>query len=277
MRSVLPLLIAGFALSVANSRADDPPKAAPGKPLDFTGRAAASASVEIRPRASGYLTKIAVKEGATVKKGDLLVEIDSRPYLADLDMARAKVAQAEAEAKVASTTLAGTKGLAASKVVGRDEITLAEAKLAKAEAGVAVAKAEMERSALALSWTKLTAPIDGRLGRIYLSEGALVSPDAGGPITVITRTDPIHVWFDVDERTVLALRRIGATDGERLGVAIALADENGFPHSGKLDFIESNVDSKTGAARFRATLPNPKGILFPGIFVRVRLTPSAGK
>lgn len=273
MRAVALFLIAGVSFVTTTTRADDPPKPAPPKVWEFGGHVEA-ATADVRARATGYVTRIAVKEGAAVKKGDLLAEIDPRYYAAEVEVAKARLKAAEAKLQAAKVNLAGTKKVFDKGVVSADEVRITEAGAAEAEAGVLVARAELERAELMLSWTKVTAPFDGRVGRFAVPEGNLVRADNTRVVTVVA-TDPLFVAVDVDERTILRLRRAGLAEPGKLSVAVGLADEEGYPHEAKLDFIDPQVDPAKATVRIRATLRNPKGMLSPGMFVRVRLTAPA--
>lgn len=266
MRAAMFVLIAGLALPSPGTRADDPPKG-----WEFVGRTQAAA-VEVRARATGDLTRVAVKEGAAVKKGDLLVEVFPRPYQLDLDAARARVQAAAARLEVAKIETASAKKLLTQNVVSQQEVTLHEAKEAEAEATLGVAKVEVARAELNLARTQVRAPIDGRVSRIQATEGGLVTADQS-PILTVVATDPLAVTFNVPEGLVLQLHRDGLADPGKLGVAVGFAGEEGHPHEAKLDVIAPEVDPSAGTVRFRATVPNPKGLLLPGMSARVRLTP----
>jgi RND family efflux transporter MFP subunit len=245
----------------------------PSKGWAFAGQMQASAAVEVQARVAGYLSGVAVKEGAAVKKGDLLAEILSRPYQLDVDAAKARVRATEARLKAAKLKTANTKRLLQQKVTSEDELALNEAAEAEVEAGLAVAKVEAERAQMNLALTQVRAPIDGRVGRIHTTEGNLVIADQTHILTLLA-TDRLHVSFDVPEATLLQLRRDGLADPGKLGVAVGFAIDEGYPHAAKLDLIELEVDPKTGNVRFRATVPNPQGLLSPGMSARVRLTPA---
>jgi RND family efflux transporter MFP subunit len=278
MRYIALLLVSGAALASVTIRAAEPqnppeaPKPAPGNALDFTGRIEA-ATIEIRPRVTGFLEKILVKEGAMVKQGDLLAEIDPRQYKADLEVSRAKFAVAVAGSKSAAANLALVKRAITKGVVSEEALTQADAEQERAEALVKVAKGEVELAELNLTWTKLASPMTGRVGRFTQTAGSLLTSD-GQAVVVIVATDPLFVAFDVDERTILKLRRDGV-DVEKLTATAGLADEEGFPHKVAVDFIDPQFNRTTNTVRVRGVLANPKGLISPGMFVRVRLTPMA--
>jgi multidrug efflux pump subunit AcrA (membrane-fusion protein) len=211
----------------------------------FTGRTEASATVQLRARVTGYLTRVHFKNGAEVKRGDVLFEIDSRPYKAELDKAEAALTLAEARLKKADAA-------------GREE----------ARARVRVARAARELARLNLAFTRVTAPLSGRMGR-PLDAGNVAKADET-TLATLTSSKPIYAYFDIDERTALRLRREGLSG--KLEAAVGLADEKGFPRQAVVDFLNGRVDPKTGTLRLRAALPNADGLLLPGLFVRVRLT-----
>jgi RND family efflux transporter MFP subunit len=272
MRVTVPFL---FALVLAApGRADDPPKVDLKKGIEFTGRAEANV-VGVRPRATGYIERVLVKEGDAVKKGDVLVELDARPYRAKLEVARARIDVAKAVLKRVSLNLDQVKDAFAKGLVGKGDVTKAESEREEAEARVVVAKAVAELAGLELAFTKLTAPIDGRVGRFTTTEGNLVVTDGPAVVSVIA-SDPIAVAFDVDERTLLALARALGSGGKPV-VEVGLGDEEGYPHKAVLEQTTPTVDPATGTARFRATLANPKGLIIHGMFLRARLTVQPGK
>jgi RND family efflux transporter MFP subunit len=271
---IAALLLSALALTAAHAQdKKDDPKPAPGKFPEFTGRVEAEVT-EIRPRVSGYLTAIHVKEGQDVQKGQVLAEIDPRVFRIEADKARAKMVRAEVQAKAADGRFERVKGLLAKGIVPKDEVDVAEAEREASRAEVDFAKAELHLAELHLSWTKITAPIDGRIGRLHQSLGNIVRADTD-TLTSIVRPDPLRVTFDVDERTVLRLRDAiadGRVKDGKLAAAVAFADEEDFPHRLTVDFLDTAIDAKTGTLRVGAKLPNPKGTVYPGTSVRVRLT-----
>ena len=265
MRAAMFVLVAGLVFPPAGARADDP------KGWEFIGRTRADA-VDVRAQVTGRLTRVAVKDGAAVAKGDLLIEIDAQPYRLALDAALARVKVAEAKLKVAKIEADNAKKLQKQNVISADEAALHEAKAAEAGAGLAVAKVETQQAQLNLDRTRVTAPFDGRVSRIASAEGALVTANRTHILTVVA-AGPMYVTFNVPEAILLQLRRDGLSAPDKLDVAVGFALDKGHPHEAKMDLIAPEVDPKTGAVRFRATVPNPKGLLSPGMSARVRLTP----
>ena len=272
MRFFTPLLLA--AALAAPGRAADPPKVDLTKGVTFTGRADAP-TVQVRSRVSGYVERVAVKDGATVKKGDLLAEIDDRLYKSKLDVAKAELAAAHAQAKRAAADVGRIKEMVKSGIVSKEEVERTEAAFDEAKSHTEAAKAAVALAELNLSFTKVRAPIDGRLGHFATSAGNLVKADETALVTLVA-PDRVWVTFDVDERTALAFARAW-NDKAKPVVEVGLADEDGYPHAAAFEAIGHEVDVNTGTVRFRAKLDNPKGLIAPGMFLRVRLTVQPGK
>ncbi len=251
--------------------------------LEWTGRTAAVEEVEVRARVSGYIAKVHFVEGTMVRAGDLLFEIDPREYRAAVlrsegEVARLRALLARAEAEVARTQRLRPAGAASER-----EVETAIAQKGAAEGELKAALAQLEQARLDLEFTRVTAAIPGRVSRAEITAGNLVVVGAqGGPLlTTIVRQDPMYVYFDVDERSLLDFRqaRVGQR-GEAVPhdvrsanapVRIGLANENGFPHAGTIDFIDNRVDPATGTIRVRGVFANADELLAPGLFVRVRL------
>lgn len=238
---------------------------------DFTGRVEAMQTVEIRARVGGFLEKISFKEGTTVKRGDVLFEIDSRPYRAELEKAEAEVLRIEARLKRVSADLERLRQLLSKASVAREDVDRAEGDRTEAQAAVVAARAAMSLVRLNLEYTRVTAPIDGRIGRALLDVGNVVRADTTH-LATIASVDRVYVTFSMDERTYLRRAQKGP-EGKRaaLPVAMALANETGWPHQGKLDFVDTAVDAATGTLRTRAGFANSNGLMLPGMFARVRL------
>jgi RND family efflux transporter MFP subunit len=240
----------------------------------FIGRTDAAASVDLRSRATGFLEKIHFRAGAMVKRGDLLFEINSKSYRANLEKANAELALAEAQLKRAITEWDRAKGRGD---VGKEELGRMEFNKAEADATVRAKKATVELAEVELDWTRIYAPIEGKVGRSTVTEGNLIVADTTS-LTTIVSMDPTFVYFDMDERTFLLLSaklRKGEIRNQKnleftaeMGLA---TDEGSFPYQGKVDFIDNHVKADKGTIQVRAVFPNPKGILLPGLFARVRL------
>jgi RND family efflux transporter MFP subunit len=235
------------------------------------GRAETSARVQMRPLVSGLLTAVRFKDGEQVKQGDVLFEIDPRPYQARVDQALSQVELAKAALQLARATLTrdltvakATPGSVSQQQFDQDRAAVNEAgaRVKAAEAGAAIAK-------LDLDFCKITAPFAGRIGRVLIDPGNLVRQDQT-ELAVLVREEPMYVYFNIGERTYLDLR-FAKTDVTKQPVEIALPGAKGFPLRGVLSFVSSFVDRDTGAIELRATLENKDRLLLPGMFVRVRL------
>ena len=240
---------------------------------EYTGRIAAVDSVELRPRVGGYVERVAFSEGQLVKKGDLLFEIDRRPYQAALTQAEAQLERARAEAALAATQNARAQALIEAKAISREDYESRRAASATGVAGVRAAEAAVAAARLNLQFTEVRSPIDGRAGRAMVTEGNLAQADQT-LLTTLVSQDPMYVYFESDEQTYLRYAEL-ARKGERTRssnpVRVGLANETGFPHAGTVDFVDNQVDPATGTIRARAVLPNPDRVFTPGLFARVQV------
>jgi RND family efflux transporter MFP subunit len=277
----IPLaLAAALVLAACKEEAPPPPQAPPVTVAaalsreitefdEFTGRVAAVNQVEVRPRVSGFVTRAAFREGAEVRQGDVLFEIDPRPYqedaaraAAELERARTRLAQTASEAERASR-------LVAVEAISREEAESRTSSRGEAEAAVRSAQAALRNARLNLEWTRVRAPISGRVSRAEITPGNLVQ--AGSSLlTTMVSMDPVYVYFDGDEQAYL--RSTGLAGGNaRVPVLMGLANEEGHPHRGQMDFVDNRLDPATGTIRARAVFPNPDRRLTPGLFARLRL------
>lgn len=250
---------------------------------EFTGRFQAVESVEVRPRASGYIDQVLFREGQLVKKDEVLFVIDRRPYQADYDRARAGLALANSQYELAKLEAERVQKLKDSGAVSREELDQRLSLLSQQEAGVTGAKAALDSAALMLSFTKVIAPIDGRVSRAEVTRGNLVTGgnEGGTLLTTIVSLDPIYVYFEGDENAYLRYTAL-ARQGERASsrdinnpVRVGLADELGFPHEGRMDFVDNQLNVTTGTIRGRAVLDNKEGRFTPGLFARLQLLGTA--
>lgn len=247
---------------------------------DYTARTAAVDSVEVRAHVWGYLDKVNFKEGAIVKKDDILFELDPRPYQALLNQAKAKVAQDEAQLAFDEAEYQRFVRLAATGAAARSDLDKAAAARGVDKANIEADKALVASRQLDLDYTKVRAPVSGRVGRYIVTVGNLIqSGDQGGGtvLTTIVSVDPIYAYFDVDEYTVLRVRQMireGKVKSARdvdLPVSLALANDLGFPHKGTVNFVDNQINPKTGTLRLRGVFPNKDEALAPGYFARVRV------
>ena len=253
---------------------------------EFTGRLQAVDSVEVRPRVSGYVSAVRFAEGAAVRKGDLLFLIDPRPFQTDVDRLQAELARAHATVRRANSELARAERLRSENAISNEEHDRRAAFAQESAAQVAAVEAALRAAELNLEFTRVTSPIDGRVSRAIVTEGNLVSSGPGEAtlLTTVVSRDPVYAYFDADEQIYLKYiagnpPEGGLHRGDRRGAAdrrilMALANEEGYPHHGQLDFIDNQLDRSTGTIRGRAIFRNPDGLLTPGLFVRLRLAGS---
>ena len=240
---------------------------------EFTGRVSAVETVELRPRVSGYVERVAFHEGQEVHKGDLLFQIDQRRYQAALDEAQAALARARSEAHLAHTQDVRAQSLVQAQAISKEEFETRKAASAQGDAAVRAAEAAVAAARLDLQFTQVRSPIDGRAGRAMLTEGNLAQADSS-VLTTVVSLDPMQVYFDTDEQTYLrynAASHDGTRGAVRNAVRVGLANETGYPHTGVVDFVDNQVDPNTGTIRARAVLPNPDRVFTPGLFARVQL------
>lgn len=279
-------------LTVACSRQQPPepppPKVTVAHPVErqltdwdeYTARLEAVDSVEVRARVSGYLESVHFREGSLVNKGDLLFLIDPRPYEAQLRRAQGDLELALSRVNLAQKNLARAEYLVKSQAMSKEEAETRAALVRQAEAGVSTAQAAVDAAKLDVQFTRITAPVSGRVSRKLVTEGNLINGGVGTQgtlLTTIVSLDPLHAYFEANERDYLKYVRLGKS-GERPSsrdfknpVFVGTADEQGFPHQGYMDFVDNQIDRGTGTIQGRAIVPNPDGLLAPGLFVRLRL------
>lgn len=246
----------------------------------FTGQFQAVDFVEIRARVAGYLTEIHFQDGQTVKKGDLLFVIDPRPYEAALASIRAQLSQAEAQVGLAQAQLNRSAELRKRDFEPASTFDQRLSDLKVATAAVEAAKAAIRTAELNVEFTRITAPITGRISRHQVSIGNLISGGDGGAATLLTTIvslDPIYFNFDMSEADYLAYQRASAkglmrsTRDNSVAVSLHLTDEKGWPHEGRMNFVENQVDRLSGTIRVRALFPNANLLFTPGQFGRIRI------
>ncbi|WP_435100269.1 efflux RND transporter periplasmic adaptor subunit [Arhodomonas sp. AD133] len=235
----------------------------------FTGRVDASETVELRPRVSGYVHKVAFEEGEMVEAGDLLFRIDPRPYQAKVKAARAELAQARSDLQLADTEASRAKQLLESRAISREEYDRRQAARLGAQASVNAARAALETAELDLQYTRITAPVSGRTGRALVTQGNLARADQT-LLTTVVAVDPLHVYFDSNEASAMRSQPLLGPE-KTTPVRIGLAGEESFPHRGELDFVDNRLNASTGTLQYRAVLANPDGTFKPGQFARVEM------
>ncbi|MFF7709266.1 multidrug efflux RND transporter periplasmic adaptor subunit MexE [Pseudomonas sp. NPDC007930] len=242
---------------------------------EFTGRLEAPETVQIRPRVSGQIDRVAFTEGAIVRKGDVLFQIDPRPFQAEVDRLQAQVLQAKANASNAENEAQRGERLRASNAISAELVDSRNTAAQAARAEVQAIQAQLDLARLNLSFTKVVAPISGRVGRAEITAGNLVSADTSN-LTSVVSTDKVYAYFDADERAFLKYSQL-ARDGQRgqaTPVYLGLSSEDGNPHLGQMNFVDNQVNPQTGTIRGRAVFDNSKGEYTPGLYARLKLVGS---
>ncbi len=292
------LLASGFfaACEQKNTYVEPPPpKVTVAKPLqqeiidylEFTGTTHAFEEVEMRARVAGFLQSMDFTPGTVVEKGDLLFVIDPREYEAELNAAKAELSSAEAQRKRAKIEFERAERLFKQKAGAETDVVKWRGERDVARAAVLRAKAKVEKAGLDLSYTKVTAPISGRASRNFVDIGNLVGEGEPTLLTTVTRYDPMYAYFNLNERDLLKVMAMYRQETKEKGldpakdsaaradltVSLELANEEGYPHQGIVDFAESGVDPATGTLQLRGVFPNPgpSPVLIPGLFTRLRM------
>lgn len=281
------LILTGFATTHLWAQAPSPPPVTVANPIakritqwdEFSGRFEAMDNVEVRPRVSGFIDKIHFRDGDMIEAGAVLFTIDKRPFEIALAAAEAEMANAKAQVKLQKAEVARAKPLEQQKLLATSELEKREAGLASALAQVKAAEARIRSAKLDLEWTDVRAPISGRISDAKVDVGALVVGGAATTslLTTIVRLDPIFFVFDGSEADYLRYVR-ASRSGERPSsrntanpVRIKLADEKGWPWSGKMEFVDNQLNPQTGTIRARAIVDNKDKFLSPGLFGRMQL------
>ena len=287
---LLSVLLVGCDNSVAQNAAPPAPAVSAADVVvksisqwdSFNGRIEAVESVQLRPRVSGYIDKVNYTDGQEVKKGEVLFTIDDRTYRAALEQAQANLARAKTQASLAQSEANRTDKLVNTNVVSREEWEQRRSAATQAQADIRAAQAAVDAAQLNLDFTKVTAPIDGRASRALITSGNLVTAgDTASVLTTLVSQKTVYVYFDVDESTYLHYQNLarsgqGASSNHTaLPVEIGLTGEEGYPHQGKVDFLDNQLTPSTGTIRMRALLDNAQRQFTPGLFARVRLPGSA--
>jgi multidrug efflux system membrane fusion protein len=240
---------------------------------EFSGRLQAPNTVEVRPRVSGYVDRVAFADGARVKKGQLLFQIDPRPFQAEVERLVAERTRSVSDLELAKANRARAERLISAHAISREEYERQVAAEASAQGALGSIDALLQEARLNREFTEVRAPIDGHVSRAIITAGNLVT--SASLMTTLVSDDPVYVYFDADEQTFLRYAKanhehaLASTAGS--DVFIGLVDEDGYPHPAQVDFIDNQVDATTGTIRARAALANPDGRYTPGLFARVRL------
>lgn len=242
--------------------------------FEFSARAQGYKETEVRARVSGILLKKNYQEGAEVKEGDVLFEIDPKEYIAKLNNAKASLAQAKAQLRRAQTDWERTDKLFKQRVVSEKSRDDAQAELESRKAAVMMAESDVETAQLNFDYTKVTAPISGITGMEEQSEGSLIS--ATGLLTNITQLDPIYVIFSASESEMMSLANMvknglvrNPENKNEIITKVKFSNDTVYPQVGKINFINSGIDEGTGTIKLRAVFPNPERRLWPGQFLRL--------
>ena len=302
MRLLLPLSAIALltACGAPPPQADSPPGAQMGPPptpagvaspiqrelpvtRELTGRLEAIFAVDLKPRVSGVVEKVLVRDGVEVKTGDVVLEIDDKPFLAAIAKAQADLEHAQARLHQAELQLTRGKQLVQEKAISQQTYDDEQTAVETAKADLAATHASLDVARLDLGYTKVCSPIDGRIGKVTTTVGNLLQ--GGGPvpatlIATILSVNPVYAVFDLDETTwhrVGARLRASAAGGPPVPVEVGLNGEDGFPHHGTVVFVDNQIDTTSGSIRVRASLDNPVRTLTPGAFARVQLELEAPK
>jgi len=288
------LLVGGGLIYVLLDRPAQSAAATPGAPTvpvaqaitreiapaaEFTGSLASPETVELRPQVGGPIQSVSVPEGGFVRRGQVLFQLDPRPFQVALDAALAQLRQAEVQLAQAEADFSRAERLAPNGAVSARALETAQSTQRERQAQVQAARAAVNAARLDISYARVTAPISGRVDRIMTTEGNVAT--AGVTVlTTIISVDPLQVYFDIDEATYLDFAARARPDSAgrttaKLPVRIGLMNEEGYPHAGVLDFIGAQINRGTGTVRARAVIANPDGRLAPGLFARVRLDTAA--
>lgn len=276
-------LLAGCSRAPAGAAAGAPP--APtvsvaevvSRPLrdfeEFSGRLEPVTTVAIQPRVGGFIESASFAEGAPVRKGQVLFRIDPRPLKAEVDRLAAQLKRARTQSDLAATNLERGRQLLARHVISQQDFDQLEATAASSKDDIGAAAAALEAARLNLEFTDVRSPIDGRASRMLIHPGNLVT--TASVLTTVVSDNPMYAYFDADEQTYLRFAH-AATDGSS-PVYMGLIDEQGYPHEGRLDFLDNQVDARSGTIRARAIFANDDGRYSPGLFARVKLVGGAAR
>jgi RND family efflux transporter MFP subunit len=247
---------------------------------EFTGRTEAVEKVEVRPRVSGHIQDVRFDSGALVKKGDVLFVIDPRWHQAEFDRRQAEYEQTRIRVETAEREFRRMTALLADRAISTEDAEARESRFHEAQAGLLAAQAARDSARLDLENTEVRAPIAGRVSRALVTTGNYVSGVAGvaPALTTIVSVDPVYVYADVDENSLLKFNSLAHSAGSVAGkvpVEMQLADEEGFPHRGVIESFDNRLDADTGSILLRTVFPNADGKVLPGLFARIRVPLSA--
>ncbi len=282
--ALLALAVVGGSWALLGHSADTHAQAAPAAPAvtvaqvlvrpvddadEFTGRLQAVDTIQLRPRVGGYVDSVHFQEGALVRKDQLLFRIDPRPYQAEVDRLSANLNQAKSEQALAQSNAERAQRLLDQHAIAKEEADRQATAAQSAKAQVASTTAALDSAHLNLSFTEVRAPIDGRVSNALVTPGNLVT--SNDVLTSVVSVDPIYAYFDVDEHSFLKFDRQRREHGASPQISMALADEKGFPHNGRIDFVDNQLRAGSGTIRLRAVFDNADARYTPGLYVRIQL------
>jgi len=236
---------------------------------EFSGQIEAIERAQLRPRVSGYIDSVRFKPGSLVRKGDVLFVIDPRPYQADVARLEAAAASARVKAEQANSELQRAKRLLADNAIAQREHDERAATARQLDAAARADTAALQTARLNLEWTSIRAPFDGRVGKAEVTTGNLV--DGSTVLTTLVSASPVYVSFNGDEATYLQLGKLARSNPGALKIRVGLANEQAFPHEGRLEFVDNQIDPQAGSVRLRAVIDNKDGLFTPGLFAKVQL------
>jgi multidrug efflux system membrane fusion protein len=241
---------------------------------EFSGRIEAVEQVDVRARVTGYIESVNFRQGAEVRKGDVLFVIDPRPFQAEVARAEATLATTRAQLDLAKSELARNEALLAERATSKREYDDVASRVRQLEAQLRSGQAALDIARLNLSYTRVTAPISGRVSKADITAGNLVQGEGSNSpvLTSVVSSNPIYASFEADESVYLKYGSRGRSASAPLPVYVGLADEEGFPRRGTLQFVDNRLETRSGTVRMRALLDNRDGKLTPGLYARVRLT-----
>jgi len=282
------VLLHGNDSQARTSSAEAPPEVTVAQALsrkvsdsaEFTGRVEAVNSTRVQPRVGGFIDSVHFQEGALVRKGDVLFQLDARPYQAEVDRLTANQAQARAELSLAETNRKRGQTLLARHAIAQQEADRLATAAQSARAQLNATTAALTAARLNLDFTRVRSPIDGRVSNAQLTAGNLVT--SNDVLTSVVSVNPVYVYFNVDEHTWLKLDHLRAEArlagrSARIEASMGLADEAGYPHEGRLDFVDNQLHTGSGTMRLRAVFDNTNRLFTPGLYARVKLQSGAVK
>jgi membrane fusion protein, multidrug efflux system len=282
--ALLALAVVGGSWALLGHSADTHAQTAPAAPAvtvaqvlvrpvddadEFTGRLQAVDTIQLRPRVGGYVDSVHFQEGALVRKDQLLFRIDPRPYQAEVDRLSANLNQARSEQALAQSNAERAQRLLDQHAIAKEEADRQATAAQSAKAQVASTTAALDSARLNLSFTEVRAPIDGRVSNALVTPGNLVT--SNDVLTSVVSVDPIYAYFDVDEHSFLKFDRQRREHGASPQITMALADEKGFPHTGRVDFVDNQLRAGSGTIRLRAVFDNADARYTPGLYVHIQL------